>query len=177
MSVQVKALVRKIEKDQKIDRLEEAFEKYDHFKLPIKALQNEIETAHKLRPIRTLKPHGPEFVNRVIDALLSDQATRSRLAEISLQAFRAEKTLETAISALKDHLIVTYSADLSMFKTKEERLRIIDLVLARYTTYQDKVITIQNMTNIIIKDIDQAAWSLKATIEALKMVGKPEAMI
>ena len=177
MSVQIKALVRKIEKDPKIERLDDSFEKFDYFKLPIKALQNEIETAHKLRPIRTLKAHGNDFVGRVIEALLADQATRSRLAEISLQAFRAEKSLETALSALKDHLIVTYAADLSMFKTKEERFRIVDLVLARYTTYQNKVIMVQNMANIIIKDIDQAAWSIKGTIEAIKMISKPEATI
>lgn len=177
MTTQVKVLIAKIERDTKIGRLEKMFETNDYFQLPIKTLEQEIETLHVTRTVRTLKTHGADFIARLIDASMADQAARSRLTEIALKAFRAEKHLATALDALKNHLIVKYSTDLSLFRTKEERLRIIDLVLERYSRYQEAVNRIQNMVKLIVNDIDQSAWMLKGITESMKMLNRPESTL
>lgn len=173
MSTEIRELVRLLDKDKRVLRLQENFEKLSYFTLPVEKLKSEIQTAHMGRPVRTLKPQG-EFAMAIIDALAADQAVRSRLAEISIQAYRAEKSLQTALDALRNYLIVKYDAKLKIFRTKEERLRVINVVLDSYAGYFDDVVTIQNMCQIIIKDIDQASWTLKSTIEAMKMLNRPE---
>ena len=177
MKTQVQVLIQKIERDEKLEQLENSFAGNNYFRIPVQALKNEIATAHKMRPIRILKPQGNDFVGRVIEALLHDQSVRSRLAEINLQAFRVEKNLEAGIKAARDYVIVKYATDLSMYKTKEERLRIVDLVLEKYIAYQDKVSSVRAMSTMVIDDIDRGAWALKSAIEAYKLVSKPEGYI
>ena len=177
MRTEVQALISKIEKDKKLLRLEESFENNNYFQIPVKALKNEIESSHRMRPIRTLKAQGPDFAARVIDSLLADQAMRSRMAEINLQAFRVEKNLESGVKAARDYIVIKYANDLNIYKTKEERMRVIDMVLEKYISYIDKVNGLQAMTRLIIDDIDKASWAMKATIEAIKLISKPEATI
>jgi hypothetical protein len=177
MSTQIEQLLKKIDNDAKILRFDESFCKFSHFNLPIKALQNETETLHRMRLMRTLKTQGSDFVARIVDASMADQAARSRLTEITLQAFKAEKVLITTLESLKDHLLVTYNDDLRIFKTKEERLRIVDIALSRYQKYLNDVTRIQNMVAIVVKDIDQGAWTIKSILEALKLMSQREMVV
>lgn len=166
---EIRTLIKKLENDSRVLRMHENFSKFDFYNLPIKELKSEIQTLHTTRSMRTLKLTDADFHNSIIEASLHDQAIRSRLTEISLQTYRAEKSLIQTMAALKDYLVVNYSDALAVLKTKEERLRVIDVILSDFAKYAEHAAMIQNMATLIVKDIDQASWSIKSTIEVLKM--------
>jgi hypothetical protein len=163
-----------IKSDKRFQRLERNFNDLPYFNLPITQLSAEIESLHRLRSIRKLNPQSPTFIDDVIKAANYDQSVRSRLTEMMLGAFKAEKSLSAAISALKEYLLVRYAEDLAFIRTKSERSAVIDIALHSFVKYVKKVQSLQDEAKIVIEDIDKAGYLVKNFGEILKLVHKPE---
>ncbi len=177
MNVQVKSVVAKIKKDSRLLRLHNAFNDLPYYNLHVEELYDEIKRLHKLRLIRTMKPSDRDYVKKLVEASAQDQSTRSRLSEIRITTIKAVRSLESAVSSLKDYLIVEYSTDLSFVRTKGERENIIDTLLSKYKKYIDAVNSVSEQCLVVIEDIDKAAWSLKLQLDALQMTNRPERSI
>ena len=128
--------------------------------------------------MRFLTQSSPRFIEAVVDASLMDQANRSRLAEISMACYKAESTLNEALVPLKSYLLMTYSADFSGVRTKEERIQIINMALAPFTKFLDRITRTKSLASMVIEDIDKGAWVIKSLIESLKLkMGRGEQTI
>lgn len=138
------------------------------------SLQDEILNLHSCRPVRSLKAGDSKLIDKVIRANIEDQGSRSRLTEIMIQCSRVAQSIDNAIDAFRDHCILTYPKSLGQFKTKGERENAIYASLREFRAYVDELMTIHSMAELVVKDIDQAGFSLKRTVDAMSLHFSPE---
>jgi hypothetical protein len=177
IKVKISPLLKVLRKDEKYVRLKETFSTHENFRLPVEQLIEELKDSHKIRQVRRLNPTDPEFAKKVISAILDDQAKRSRATEILVRAVRAESLMQNALDSLKYHLLLTYSEELRSFRTKEERLQIINTTLKQFNTFLKNVNVLKETANLIVMDIDKAAWSLKSVISVLELHTRRESHV
>jgi hypothetical protein len=82
--------------------------------------------------------------------------------------------MTAALEALKYQLVLVYAIDLKAFSTKEERVQVATIALRPFTKFLAEVSGLQQSVNSVIADIDKASWSLKLTVDAIKLVHVPE---
>ena len=169
MKRDLRPLRDKLRADRRCARLLTLFHELPMYQLDTEALVKEIEQIHKARAVRFLIQSSPRFIEAVVDASIMDQANRSRLAEISMSCYKAESTLNEALVPLKSYLMITYAPDFSGVRTKEERSQIINMALAPFTRFLDRITKTKTLASMVIDDIDRAAWSLRGHIEAMKL--------
>lgn len=165
----LKPIIIKMQADPKYKRLKESFNSLSVYQIPIEELTTEIQTLHKMREIRRLNTQDPEFVDQLVKANTNDQSIRGRLTEILMTCTRATSTLSTAVDALKQHLLMTHSEALRSYRTKEERSYIASMALVSFVRYIDKVATLKECAQLVISDIDKGNWSIRTSIDALKL--------
>jgi hypothetical protein len=169
MKRNLKPLRDKLREDTRCARLMTLFRELPIYQTPLEAWTTEVEQIHKARGIRFLTQSSPRFIESVVDASLLDQANRSRLTEISMQCYKAENTLSEALDPLRSYLLMTYSADLGFVRTKDERSQLVNMALAPFLSYVGKVSQVREMANMVIKDIDQGAYSLQRLVAAYQL--------
>ena len=177
MKVSVKSVLTTLRSDKRYKRLLESFDTSPAFRIPKESLAEEIKVIHELREIRRLNTNDAAFVDKVIKANTHDQAQRSRLVEIIVVCTRISNKLTEAIEALKQHYMLEYVDHLRQFRTKEERNLVLNMALRKFIRFVNEVESLKEMANIVVLDIDKAAWSLKNTIEALKISSAREVNI
>lgn len=155
--------------DPRCKRLKTLFSDLPIYKIPTDALIKEIEEIHKTRSIRYLTQNSPRFIESIVDASLRDQAERSRCAEISMQCYKAEATLKDSIDKLRDYLLMTYSSELSFVRTKDERTKVINMALAPFISFLDRVALVRNLCATVIDDVDKGAWTLRLMVQAYQL--------
>lgn len=163
-----------IKKDKRFLRLKKAFDELPQFNLPLEELLTEIESLNRLRLVRSLSSSSPDFVDKVIRASLNDQSVRSRLTEILSECLKASRALESAIDIFTDYALAHYEESLKSIRTKQERQTAVRSSLSDFRRYLDKVEHVRDAARLLIEDIDKSSWTLKLTIEALKLIHSPE---
>lgn len=163
----------KIEKDKKYKMLKATLTKAST-QFDAAALRKEIETLHSARVVRRLNPSNPKFINKVIAANTEDIGVRSRLAEILLRCAGITGSIVKAIDAFKSHCELKYSKTLGSFRTKSERESALDSCLSDIYEYLSDLELIENLANIVIKDVDQAGFGLKRNVDAIGLHFVPE---
>lgn len=174
MRLDVDELVSRIKSDDKYKRLYKIFSQNDLYNIPFQAWRDEVERIHKTRGIRILRQESGKFLDKVIDASIEDQANRSRLCELRLKCVRAEGALLEGVDALEEYLLLRYSSEMGAIRTKDERNKVINLALRRFQKFLKEIKTLMDMTEIVISDIDKAAFSLQRIITAFELHSKPE---
>ena len=169
MKRDIGAIRDKLRADKRSSRLRTLFTELPLYQLPIDAHIKEIEQIHKTRGIRVLTQSSPRFIEAVVDASLLDQANRSRLVEISMGCYKAENTLTEALDLLRTHLLMTYAVDLAFVRTKDERNQIVNMALAPFMKFVSRAAQCRELANMVIKDIDQGAYSLQRLIAAFNL--------
>lgn len=165
----LKPVLRAMRKDKRYKRLKDAFDTMPLFQLPVDKLADEIETIHKTRSIRIIDVSDPKFVDNLIKANVHDQSARGRLTEIMMQAVRVTSKLEKALKTMRFHLLLTFNNELRGYRTKEERLQIVEMVLKTFTDYIDDMASLRESAQLCVKDIDQGNFSIDKTIRMLEM--------
>ena len=165
----LKPILKAMRKDKRYKRLKEAFDTMPIFQLPVEKLANEIETIHKTRLIRILDVGDPKFTDNLIRANVQDQSARGRLTEIMMQASRVVSKLEKALKTMRFHMLLTFNDELRGYRTKEERLQIVEMVLKTFTDYIDDMNSLRESAQLCVKDIDQGNFSMDKTIRMLEM--------
>ena len=155
--------------DKRCARLLTLFQELPMYRLDVDGLIKEIEQIHKARAIRFLAQGNPRFIESIVDASIMDQANRSRLAEISMACFKAESTLNEALVPLRSYLLLTYADEFAGIRTKEERTQVINMALAPFTAFIERVTKVRSLSSMVVDDIDKGAWSLERTIKAMQL--------
>lgn len=134
----------------------------------------EVENAHKARKSRFLDHNSPKFIESIVEAVIRDNATRSRLVEISMSCSKAESTLQQAIVPLKEYLLLTYQSEISFVRTKEERTQVINMALATFHKFTNSVSVVNAAAKAVIEDIDHSHWNMKLIVQAMQSDNKKE---
>jgi hypothetical protein len=161
--------VQKLKKNKKYITLKDLFNDMPIYDMPLDKLMEEVETLHKQRKIRRLDSTDHLFLDKVVEANVQDQSVRARITEIMLLCLKASSSLSTAIEALQYHLLLEYGEELKSFRTKEERLRLVQISLKPFKEYIENVNILKDMCLLVVSDIDKAAWSLSKNIDAMKI--------
>lgn len=167
----------KLRNDRRCQRLLGIFQDSPIYKIAFAEFTKEVMDIHKTRSIRYLSRTEGRFIEQIVDASLRDQANRSRLAEISMVCFRAAASLEEALTPLQEYLIMTYGPEMSFVRTKDERKQLVEMALRPFYKFISQCTTLRQLTDIVIVDIDKAAWSLKLLINAYELQNRPEQTI
>lgn len=172
MSSQV---IEKLESCPKVKKFKRMLEDGD-FSVDISGFIDELDRMHKTRTIRLISKkdvlHNAQ--NKLIDASIQNQAYRSRCVEIKMICYRAESNIVQHKDLLINYLKATYKKALSVYRTNSERDNVIGLVLNDSLYMIQQLQLVQELSDMIIDDIDKASWSLKTLIEVLKIATKPE---
>ncbi len=141
------------------------------YHLDLDGLEREIDSLHLTRQVRKLKTEEilMSFQRKFVDAALQNQAYRSRLVEIKVKCFRMSAKLEEHISVVRSHLGITYPNALSKYKTVSERRAAINSVLEEPMTFLTKLELKDKEIEVLVKDLDAAAWSLKSIMDAMNL--------
>ena len=174
MIVQLKKFVKVMKSDVKYSRLYTTFTAHENFSIPVEELHEELKVGHQLRKVRSLNTTDPRFVDKLIEAVLADQGLRSRATEIMIQCTRSYALMEEAVTKLRYYLLLSYGEELKGFKTKEERLQIVNMALDPFNSFLTDVSTLKESCLLLVGDIDKAAWALKSMVEAYKIHSSPE---
>ena len=177
IKVQIQPILKVMRGDPKYKKLRATYSTHENFRLPTDTLLSELNDLHRARSIRILDPTDPQFIDKVIEANLKDQATRSRTTEILVRALRAHSLLTRGVESLRFYLLITYSEELRSFRTKEERLQIVNMALQGFEEFLGKALLLKETAQLVATDIDKSAWNLKLVVESLKLHHSPESRI
>ena len=135
------------------------------------AYDAEVDKLHAKRLVRSLKT--TELVNsfqrKFTDAALQNQAYRSRIIAIKKRCYNVSADLEEHLDTLRGYLRTKYPVSLSEYKTVADKNAAINSVLEKPIKLLSDLSRMDVGLEMIVKDIDQASWSLKAISEAFAM--------
>lgn len=119
------------------------------------------------RGIRGKDRYSPQVL---IDASLQDMSNRARLVELRVKNDMQLATVREAIAAMSKHINTEYSDDLRDYSTVDQRRALVDRALKNSKEYLAEGEAFLATLDTLIKDIDQAGYSIKAIIECLKLL-------
>lgn len=131
----------------------------------------EIQNMHITRKVRVLRADEIlQDLNKLIDALMQNQGIRSRITEIRMKCMSVSTNLNYKIETIMNYLQVRYREELKSLKgTQAERKAFLMEIFSFTTPAQQRLQVLQSYCELVINDIDQASWCLKAVIECVKM--------
>lgn len=135
----------------------------------------EIQSLHSRRSMRTLtsKTLLSSFQNSAVDVSLENAAFRSRIVEIKMKFFRLGRSLERHLAKMRNYLASRYASQLkSEFSTVEARKKALDYLLEDFNSISTDFQLVVELADFVIEDIDKAAWSIKAIIEAMALAAR-----
>jgi hypothetical protein len=140
-----------------------------------KALLDEIQQLHASREIRSLTYHDIAKSSQkvLIQASLQNQSYRSRVVEIKMIATRQYNIVEEHKDKLTRYIFATYKSSIT-FKTKGERDQYVEHLLEPANSLLSRLSSISEIADMIITDIDQAAWTIKNIITVMDLSSKRE---
>lgn len=165
----VSRVVSTLKADKRYKRLLEMFNTAPLYQIPCDSLLEELKTIHSLREIRRLNPREEGFADNIVKANTHDQAQRSRVVEIMMRCTHVSKKLSDALDALRNHFMMEYHDHLKQFRTKEERMIVMNTALRKFVKYIGEVENLKEVCTLVVGDIDKAAWSLRNNIEVLRI--------
>ncbi len=169
MKSKVSSVVAMLRNDKRYKRLLSQFNTLPVFNIPVETLVEEITQIHEMRAIRRLDASQPGFIDAVVNANTHDQAQRSRLTAISMRCIHVTSKLKLALDNLRNYYLLEYSDHLRQFRTKEERALVMRIALKKFHTYIDQVAYVRELALQVVSDVDKGGYSLKTTVEALKV--------
>lgn len=164
--------------DDKVVSFKLAYDKGE-YRLDTEKFLTEIQDMHITRNVRTL--HSDTIISeipKVIEAIAQNQATRSRIVEIKMYCTRASTKLKFKKETLINYLNVKYRDELKSQKgTQAERNALVQEVFAFTSPTITELQVLQDFCDLVINDIDQAAWSLKSIIDCLKILDEAKGIV
>lgn len=134
----------------------------------------EIKSLHAGRLIRGMT--RKVSAKKLISAVTQDQAYRSRLVEINMTVTHEYASLKVCYDATKDKLSAKYSKQLGV-RSIADRDTYWRSVLSKGVTRLENLSNTIELLNMVIEDIDKAAWSAKTTLQAFDLATRPEVQI
>ncbi len=137
--------------------------------IDLEKIDKELTTLHSGRMSRSLFGSSPG-PDKIIEANLQDSSYRSRLVELRVELSKSITLMDTTIDTLKLKLSTEYSDNLAGLKTKGERLSFVESFLVSGITFIEKMNGCAERIELVVKDIDQTAYTYKNAIQVLELV-------
>ncbi len=169
-----KSLILTMRRDERYKRLTDALAELDIYRLDFERLETEVFNLHGARSVRSLQADDVAFVDKLTVAETREISSRSRVAEIKMQALRVRLNMERATKALRDHFLVKYAESFRAFRTKEERLMVIEAALRPAYNLLDRASTLLEICDVCLSDIDRAYWPARLIVDAYNVNRRPE---
>lgn len=138
-------------------------------------LVKEMESMHAARKSRVLYLKEPK-IKKLIEAGTQGSAFRSRYVEIMLSVMKAQRTLEAAVKRIESHIMVAYKDQMG-FKSQGDRKTLVMALLQKHHYKLADYNRIIEMAQASIADLDQAAWALKHTLDAMQILYQRESIL
>lgn len=175
----VKSVKRVITNDPRYKKLKKAFIELPEYNLNLDEIEEELTSQHESRSVRRLRRrlNEPKFIDETVKALLKDQEVRSRITEIRISCVNTSSKLEDILGAFRQYILTEYYSELSNISTKGERDKVVESSLRPFYKYLTEVDRVSTKSLLLIEDIDKAAYTLKNTIEAIKLITHKSATV
>jgi cell fate (sporulation/competence/biofilm development) regulator YlbF (YheA/YmcA/DUF963 family) len=134
----------------------------------LEALAREVRNLHEGRPSRAL-PKAPSG-DAVMEALIKDGQSRSRMGRILADLINQEGILEDAFKAIRAHMGTTYAEMLPSLRTKLERQEYLNRYLRRGVKLHHRISTLQKIVLVYMEDIDKMGYTFTNTVKVLEMI-------
>lgn len=132
------------------------------------SLAKEVRNLHEGRPSRAL-PKAPSG-DAVMEALIKDGQSRSRMGRILADLINQEGILEDAFKAIRAHMGTTYAEMLPSLRTKLERQEYLNRYLRRGVKLHHRISTLQKVVLVYMEDIDKMGYTFTNTVKVLEMI-------
>jgi len=130
----------------------------------------EVMGLHASRLSRSLSGSKRYSPQTLIDANLKDLANRARMVEIRVKNDKQLSHLREAMAAMKRHIRTEYAEDLREFSTEGQRTAFTDRVLKSANEFLAEGESLLSTIDMLIKDVDQAGFSMRNNVELLKLL-------
>lgn len=171
----LKAIRSTIKKNPRYKQFLENFRGNPAYNINFEEFHEELQRLHTTRLTRELKrKKSRSFPEKVLDAMLQDQSTRSRCAEILGQCTKISNAMERTLSKLRDYLCAEYAGYLKTVGAQGERKAFVESIMRDFYDFYDEVKTLENSARIVIEDIDKANYMFKNLVEIIKVLSRPE---
>ena len=159
----------KLKKDTKWIRFKTVFA--SAYKPEFDTYIDEIQALHKTRSIRVLGIQSAPSGKTLADASMKDQAVRSRCVELCMNVVRNRNYLAITMNTVSSYLNAEYSQFMTGLgvRTISDRRELVESLFGGAQRMLDRLDTITEIADMVIKDTDQAAWSLKTSVTALEI--------
>lgn len=170
-------LRRTVKRYEKYKKFMKSVKANPNLQLPFEELHEELERMQKMRRVRSLTRKDKNFTGSVVDAMLQDQAYRSRCTEILASCIAITGGFQDTLLNLRDYLLFEYGGRIGRGRTtKEERKNFMENVLRPLFKYLHKVEQLKEHAKYIVDDIDKAGFTYRNLVESIKLLGKPESI-
>ena len=174
----LKALRRIIKKDKRYQQFLEGFRGNPAYQIPFDEYHEELQRLHTTRLTRELKrKRSRSFPEKVCEAMLQDQATRSRCAEILGTCTKITTAMERTLSKLRDYLMSEYGDKMKMVGAQAERKAFVEAIMREFYDFFDEVKTLEKASLIVIEDIDKANYMFKNLVAIIQVLSRPEQVL
>lgn len=176
MNLSSSKFIEKVHNNKRFKRLVEMFEQ-GRFAVDDTAALKEIESLHKTRASRSLQPNDvlTSFQRNTITMSMQNMAFRSRLVEIKMRFFKLHRALDEHIDAMRNYLVTRYTVEFKReFGTVDARRKALDFIMEDFSKKSASFQTVTEMADLVIADIDQTAWGIKAIISAMELTARIE---
>lgn len=163
------SLIKQIKSDPNFTKFNRIFEGIKK-QVNIETSLNEALSLHASRTSRDItgeKRYNPKII---IDASLKDLSYRARLVEIRVKNDLQLSILKEAIDAMKRHVQTEYAEDLREFSTADQRRAFADRVVKSAKEFLAEGESFMDILDTLIRDIDQAGFTIKHIIECMKLL-------
>lgn len=132
---------------------------------------DEIMLLHKTRSIRVLGVDAAPSGKKIANAAMRDQSARSRCVEIAMTVTRSRNYLAIVMNTVENHINAEYGALLGRagVRAMGERRAIVESLFGGAQRKLQEIDSIIEIADMVIKDCDQASFTLKHTVSALEV--------
>lgn len=167
--VKVRSVKDKIKADDLYEKLMNIYDLSKKF-VDCATVTQEIEMAHAARSVRHL--NGAK-ATKLVKASQLDQATRSRAVELMMHTIKTLNPLDLAYRHCVQGLIVKYSKSIPA-TSKADKQSYVEFILQPVSRRIEELERIQELAELVISDIDKAAWSLSLSMNSITLGSKRE---
>lgn len=167
--IDLRALLKEVKVDPKFTKFRRIVTNTQD-RLNLEADRQEAFALHASRTSRTLRGKAQYSPKALMDASLTDLSARARLVEIRVKASYHLGLLDEAMDAMRRHMITQYNDEIRKYSNEAQRNALVQRIQGSAKDTAEEGKEFMAMLDTIIKDIDQAGFSLRTMMESLKLL-------
>lgn len=135
----------------------------------------ELRALHTSRKSRLLNVGFPTG-KRVAEAAAQDMSVRSRCVEIAMNAALLSNGIGVALDTIGKYVGARYYELMKEegYSGVNDRKALVSALLNSYQRKHEQILTLIKISDMVIKDVDQSSYSIKAINDALIVATKRE---